>query len=172
MGALCRQAATLNTNTRYLYAPIVDYAERLIATLPSGLDAVMFTCTGSEANDLAWRLATNFTGAGGAITTRNAYHGNTTLLDRIDGSSIKANREAPAWWVTVPAPLDAGDLDPDRGSRSYSEHFDAAISTLAERGERPAAFFVESFFCTDGVRLPHSGYMADAVGSLRVLAPW
>ena len=55
--AIARQAATLNTNTRYLYESVLDYAERLTATMPASLRVSMFVCSGSEANDLAWRLA-------------------------------------------------------------------------------------------------------------------
>src|SRR4029077_6000855 len=59
--ALCRQAGALNTNTRYLFEPVITYAERLMSTIGSGYRC-MFTCTGSEANDLAWRLATTYSG--------------------------------------------------------------------------------------------------------------
>ena len=61
--AIARQAATLNTNTRYLHEHVVELAERLVATIPDGLDTVLFVNSGSEANDLAWRLATTVTGA-------------------------------------------------------------------------------------------------------------
>ena len=61
--AIARQAALLNTNTRYLHATIVELAERIVASMPAGLDTVMFVNSGSEANDLAWRLATIVTGA-------------------------------------------------------------------------------------------------------------
>ena len=76
--AVSRQVATLNTHTRYASADLLDYAERLLATLPSYIDNVMFTCTGSEAVDLALRVARYYTGATGVIVTNNAYHGTTT----------------------------------------------------------------------------------------------
>jgi 4-aminobutyrate aminotransferase-like enzyme len=170
VAALCRQAGMLNTNTRYLFEPIVEYAERLVATMPAGLDAVMFACTGSEANDLAWRMARNFTGRSGVITTHNGYHGNTTFLDSIDGSSIKANRETPDWWTTVPAPRDESeqpDLADAGGGASYSTAYTSAIALLADRGYRPAALFLEPFFCTDGVRLPRTGSLTQAVDLVR-----
>ena len=78
--ALATQAAILNTHTRYLHPLVVDYAERLLATAPEGLDNVMLTCTGSEANDLAIRIARVATGGQGVIVTRHAYHGVTDLL--------------------------------------------------------------------------------------------
>ncbi|MFZ8281147.1 aminotransferase class III-fold pyridoxal phosphate-dependent enzyme, partial [Staphylococcus aureus] len=78
--AIGRQAATLNTNTRYLYDVIYDYAERLLATFPPVLSNIAFTCTGSESSDLALRIARAATGGQGIVVTRNAYHGNTTAV--------------------------------------------------------------------------------------------
>jgi len=169
VAALNRQAATLNTNTRYLFDSIADYAERLVGTMPPGLDAVMLTCTGSEANDLAWRLATTFTGNDGAITTHNAYHGNTTLLDSIDGSTIKVGRGPPDWWSTVPAPPDAAAerASAPNSPGAYAEAFDQAIATLHAAGHQPAALFLEPLFCTDGVRVAPRGFTSPAVERAR-----
>jgi 4-aminobutyrate aminotransferase-like enzyme/Ser/Thr protein kinase RdoA (MazF antagonist) len=77
--AVVRQTRTLNTHARYLYEPLVELAERLLATMPpeAGLDSVMLVNSGSEANDLAWRIAAGATGRGGAIVTHHAYHGVT-----------------------------------------------------------------------------------------------
>ena len=75
--AICRQAAMLNTHTRYLHENVVDYAERLTAKLPDTLDTAMFCCTGSEANELALRIARSATRARGVIVTDFAYHGNS-----------------------------------------------------------------------------------------------
>src|SRR6478735_6152945 len=76
--AISRQAQTLNTNTRYLAEPILDYAERLLATHHAGLGRVMFACSGSEATDLALRIARHTTGAQGVVVSANVYHGTTT----------------------------------------------------------------------------------------------
>jgi 4-aminobutyrate aminotransferase-like enzyme len=79
--AVARQLATLNTHTRYLTDGVVSYAERLLATHPLMAPAhAMFTCTGSEANDLALRIARHYTGRTGVIVTANAYHGVTAAL--------------------------------------------------------------------------------------------
>ena len=84
--AIAKQAAILSTNTRYLGDAILDYAERLIATMPDALQHVMFTCTGSEANDLAVRLSRDFTGNEGFIVTNNAYHGVTDVVSAMSPS--------------------------------------------------------------------------------------
>ena len=80
VAALADQAGRLNTNTRYLHDNIVDYAERLTATLPEPLEVCFFVCSGSEANELALRLARTHTGREGAIVVDHAYHGNTSGL--------------------------------------------------------------------------------------------
>jgi 4-aminobutyrate aminotransferase-like enzyme len=84
--AIARQAATLNTNTRYLDSKILDYAERLLSTHDDALDNVMFTCTGSEAIDLALRVSRYHTGGEGVIITQNAYHGITASAAAISPS--------------------------------------------------------------------------------------
>jgi 4-aminobutyrate aminotransferase-like enzyme len=167
--ALCQQAKKLNTNTRYLYEPILDYAERLVGTV-SPDHACMFTCTGSEANDLAWRLATSFTHNRGVITTEHCYHGNTTFLATIDGSSMKVERDAVDWWAKVPAPRTAifeTVENERRASLEYARHYDAAIEKLDVSGHRPAAFFFDSYFCTDGVFLPPAGFMNEGISRVR-----
>ena len=79
--AIARQAAALNTNTRYLYRIVLDYAERLVATMPDELDACLFVNSGSEANDAAFRMAKLVTGNEGALVMENAYHGITESMD-------------------------------------------------------------------------------------------
>lgn len=78
--------STLNTHTRYLHEGIVNYAEHLVALLPPEVDRVMFECSGSEANDLAVRVARTATGGTGVIVTSEAYHGNTALITGLSPS--------------------------------------------------------------------------------------
>ena len=86
VAALARQAAILNTHTRYLNEIVVAYAERLLAKFPSELSNIMFTCTGSEANDLAIRIVKAFTGGTGFIVTEDAYHGVTEAVAALSPS--------------------------------------------------------------------------------------
>jgi 4-aminobutyrate aminotransferase-like enzyme len=106
-----KQMALLNTNTRYLHDLLVDYAERLVATLPDPLSVVYFVCTGSEANELALRMARTHTKRKDVLVVDGAYHGNTSAL--VDLSPYKFDRAggegAPAWVHTTPMP------DPYRG---------------------------------------------------------
>jgi 4-aminobutyrate aminotransferase-like enzyme len=86
VAALTHQAGILNTHTRYLSEDVVAYAERLLSTFPPDIGHVMFTCTGSEANDLALRVARAHTGAEGVIVTSLAYHGVTESLAELSPS--------------------------------------------------------------------------------------
>ncbi len=101
--AVSRQLATLNTHTRYLTDGVVGYAERLLATHTIGPAHAMFTCTGSEANDLALRIARSCTGGTGVIVTENAYHGVTAAVAELS-PSLGANVPLGAHVRTVPAP--------------------------------------------------------------------
>ena len=100
--AVYRQMQVLNTNTRYLQQSILDFSGQLLSTMPGELGNVMFTCTGSEANDLAVRVANYFTGRQGIIVTANAYHGLTACVSAFSPSSGEAVPLAPHV-RTVPA---------------------------------------------------------------------
>ena len=109
--AAYEQMQLLNTNTRYLHDAILDYAERLTATLPNPLNVCYFVNSGSEANELAIRLARAHTNARDMIVLDHAYHGNTTTL--IDISPYKhdgpGGNGPPAWVHKVPLPRTSDD---------------------------------------------------------------
>src|SRR5580693_1536582 len=119
-----RQLARLNVHNRYLHQETVDYAERLIATLPAALSHITFTCTGSESNDLALRMASEFTGARGVIVTEAAYHGNTALVSQVSPALMKGISPTPHVRL-VPAP-DSFRVAPDRLAESFAGHVQAA----------------------------------------------
>ncbi len=141
VAAIAAQAALLTTHTRYLSEPTVNYAEDLLSTLPEHIANVMFTCTGSEANDLALRIAKLATGGTGVIVTRNAYHGVTTEIAAIS-PSLGGVQSLADWTRVIPAP------GPGIG---FAEAVEAAIADLALAGIRPAALIVDTIFASDGV---------------------
>jgi 4-aminobutyrate aminotransferase-like enzyme len=147
--AIAEQAARLTTHTRYLDAALVDYAEDLLGEFPAALANVMFTCTGSEANDLALRIAKAATGGTGVIVTENAYHGVTTEVAAISPSLGGLGSVAP-WVRVVPAP---GDGD-------FARDVSAAVDELVASGIRPAALIVDTIFASDGVRPDVPGFAA------------
>lgn len=166
--AVTRQVWSLNTNTRYLHDTILDYAEKLTSTMPDPLKVCLFVCSGTEANELAWRIAMANSGGDGAIVTRSAFHGNSTVIGALDSSTIPHDKLQP-WVATVPAP-DIPGSRPDRpvlSAEAYAEYYDTAISELAERGHQPAAFFACPVFASDGLYSAPAGYLAPAMAKLK-----
>ena len=152
--ALTRQARTLNTHTRYLAEQPLQLAEELLATLPRELDSVIFTCTGSEANDLAVRISKAVTGGSGFIVTEFAYHGAT---DVIAGMSPEDGRPLGPGVYTVAAPLGAD------GAAAFGERVGRCLERMQADGVRLAAMLVDTIFSSDGVVADPRGFLADAV---------
>ncbi|QXI30568.1 aspartate aminotransferase family protein [Pseudomonas vanderleydeniana] len=159
--AICAQARQLNTHTRYLHEGILDYAEKLLATFPSELSQVMFTCTGSEANDLALRIARQCTGGTGIIVTQLAYHGVTEQLASAS-PSLGAGVPASPHVRKVRAP-DAYRLGAQNVSRLFAEDVRAAIADLRSHGIQPAALLFDGIFASDGVLADPAGFAREAV---------
>lgn len=166
--AICKQLQILNTHTRYLHERVLEYAERLTERFPTGLDIAMFACTGTEANELALRLARAKTGASGMIVTDHAYHGTSWAIAQITtcyGSSEKRGDNI----VTVPAPDSYRGLyaDDTQAADKYAGHLHTAIETLARNGHRPAAFIVDTIFSNEGLPTVPATYLEKAVEIVR-----
>jgi 4-aminobutyrate aminotransferase-like enzyme len=141
--AIARQARRLNTNLRYLHEGAIELSERLIATMPEGLDTVFFVNSGSEANDLAWRLATTFTGRRGGLCTQHAYHGISDAIAPLSPETWPGGRR-PDHVETWEVP------DRLRGEHLGSGDLEAALVRLAERGIAPAATILDGVLTSDG----------------------
>ena len=163
--ALQQQAATLNTHTRYLNEALLDYAERLLSTHHPSLDRLMFTCTGSEANDLALRLAQFHTGGTGVIVTDWAYHGVTQTTAACSPSLVTASGGPPRVY-TVPAPRRYGKTQADVAT-TFAAGIDQAITRMQADGVRPAALLFDSLFTSDGVFGEPAGFLQAAVARAR-----
>ncbi|MET0968916.1 MAG: aspartate aminotransferase family protein [Tardiphaga sp.] len=147
--AITQQAQTICTHTRYIQKGILDYAEQLLATFDGPARHVMFTCTGSEANDLAVRMAKHHTGNQGVIITEEAYHGNSELTA---GFSPSLGPYSPLGTFVrrVPAP-DSYRIAPDKIGAWMAEKVSEAIVDLQRRGAGVAAFIADSMFSSDGI---------------------
>ncbi|WP_236950494.1 aspartate aminotransferase family protein [Mycobacterium sp. MS1601] len=158
--AVARQLRMINTNTRYLQRDIIEYAENLVSTHDSALETVMFTCTGSEANDLAARMARQATGGTGIIVTEYAYHGCTRDVASWSPSSGVGTILGPEV-RTVPAPDTFRRTD-----HGLAEWFTAQvqrqIDDLRRHGVKVAALVADSLFSSDGI-YPDSGVLGPAV---------
>lgn len=162
--AMARQATTLNTHTRYLHDSILTYAEALVATCPAELSQVMFTCTGSEANDLAVRMARSCTGGEGIIVTENAYHGVTAVTSAFSPSLGAGVDLAPHVRTVAPPVSPAGG--PEAGTTFARAVADAAAD-LRRHGIRPAMLIVDTIFSSDGVIAEPAGFLSPAVEAIR-----
>jgi len=167
-----RQMAILNTNTRYLHDYLVEYAQRLTSKLPDPLKVCFFVCSGSEANDLALRMARTHTGQKDIIVVDGAYHGNTTANIEIspykfDGPGGKG---AEPHIHKVPMPdiyrgLHRAD-DPDAGKK-YAKHVQEKTEELQKNQKNVAAFICESLLgCGGQIVLPNN-YLKEAFQYVR-----
>jgi 4-aminobutyrate aminotransferase-like enzyme len=157
--AMAGQAATLNIHTRYLNERIVNYAERLTATFAEPLNSVMFTCTGSESNEVALRMARFASGNRGVIVTNHNYHGNTASLAEVT-TAISGSEPFAAHARAVPIPClyhaEGGD---EQVAERYVAKVAEAIASLRAAGVGVAAMLIDTLFANEGIpRLP-SGYL-------------
>ncbi|EWM09939.1 aminotransferase class III-fold pyridoxal phosphate-dependent enzyme [Kutzneria sp. 744] len=134
------QMASLNTHSRYLHGGIVDLATRILATMPAPLDTILFTTSGTEANELAWRLATEYTGGDTAIIAEHAYHGSSKWM-----ADLSSNE-----WPPGHRPPHVATFEAPRGPE-LSETVGAARISLAAEGLRPALVLVDSQFTSEGI---------------------
>ena len=156
--AICDQARILNTHTRYLTEEPLQLAEELLATLPQELGNVLFTCTGSEANDLAVQVSKVVTGGSGFIITDFAYHGATDVLA---GMSPEEGTPLGADVYTVRAPLRAGDAE------GFGEEIQRCIARMRAAGVQPAALLLDTVFSSEGVIAEPRGFLQAAVQAMR-----
>jgi 4-aminobutyrate aminotransferase-like enzyme len=165
VAAVRDQIGRLNTHTRYLTEGVVDYAERLVATFPPALSQVMLTCTGSEAIDLALRIARLTTGAAGLIVTENAYHGVTAAAAEAS-PSLGAGVPLGLHVRTVRAPDSYRD-DPATIGESFAARVRAAIADLRRHGAAPAALLFDTVFSSDGLCTHPPGFILPAIAAIR-----
>jgi len=162
--AMATQAATLATHTRYLHDGILELAERLLALFPPELSHAMFTCTGSEANDLAFRIARAATGGTGVIVTDNAYHGVTLATAGMSMSIGPSVAPGPGVYP-IPAPSPANY--PDGVAQGFAAAITKACAKMRADGIRPAMLIVDTVFSSDGVFPDPAGFLKDAAAAIR-----
>jgi len=167
--AICRQAASLNVHTRYLHDTLVEYGERLTAKFDPSLSMLFLTCTGSEANEVALRMARLHTGKQGIICSNATYHGNTTAVDALatmfnggkpNGSGVRAVDFPDTYRVPT------GVL-PDDLSAYYVNQVRTAIAAFEQEGVGFAGMLICPIFANEG--LPHvpDRYLEQVAGLVR-----
>ena len=167
--AIARQAATLNIHSRYLHETVVDYAERLTATFDPGLSSVVFTCSGTEANELALRMARYRTGGEGIIVSDFSYHGNSQTLASVT-TCFPVPEAFPrfARKVAIPDPYrDRQGCSDEELANHFAAQVDAAVRSLQADGIKVAALLIDTLFANEGLPDAVPGYVAKAVEIVR-----
>jgi len=165
VAALTQQASTLNTHTRYLHENVVELSETIAAKMPGELSVCMFVCTGTEANDLATRIARTVTGNQGMLVSEYSYHGNSTLVYALSSAD---SHDRPDWLAIFEPPcqyrpaFEGDDLLDD-----YVGSVRTAISELNQRGQRPAAIMIDSIFDCPGTIEAPAGYFKQVYEAVR-----
>ena len=174
--AVQKQVATLNTNTRYLHQNVAILADRLVRLLPDPLEVVFFVNSGSEANDLALRLARAYTKSKNTIVVEGAYHGHTLGCLEVSPYKYEAGPEFPlhppspgvdcktpgkhVWKVACPDIYRGEFRDAATAGTKYAEHVEEACQVFQDkRGEKVGAFIIEGGMSVAGVILPPKGYL-------------
>ncbi|KUI30667.1 4-aminobutyrate aminotransferase [Mycobacterium sp. IS-1742] len=165
-----RQLRRLNTNSRFNYSAVVEYSERLAAELPDPLDTVFLVNSGSEASDLAIRLALAATGRRDVVAMREAYHGWTYGTDAVSTSTAD-NPNAPAtrpdWVHTVESPNSFRGKYRGADVGRYAEEAVAQIGQLVAEGRAPAGFICESVYGNAGGMALPDGYLRQVYAAVR-----
>jgi 4-aminobutyrate aminotransferase-like enzyme/Ser/Thr protein kinase RdoA (MazF antagonist) len=162
VAAIQKQSAILATHTRYLHESILQYAEQLTARLPAHLDACIFVNSGSEANDVAWRMACMATGQHGGLVMENAYHGITDAVAALTPGVGQPHDPRVVTIAPPPVSLRAGDEMEAPALAAAVQDADRAVARLAERGFAPAAFFIDTAITSSGILDPPPAW-AEAV---------
>jgi len=173
------QLQILNTNTRYLHPNVVQLAQRLSEKLPDGLEKVIFVNSGSEANDLALRLARAYTGSRNTIVVDGAYHGHTLSVLEVSPYKYEHSDEfrlirngrydTPGSHIfKVPCPdVYRGEYNGDDAGSQYASYVREACSIYKERGEKVGAFIIEGGMSVAGVILPPQSFLIESIAAVR-----
>jgi 4-aminobutyrate aminotransferase-like enzyme len=166
--AIARQAATLNTHTRYLHEGILDFVERLTATFAENITSAIMVCTGSEANDVALRMAQAMTGKTGVIATNHTYHGNTSAVSQLSttkppiggfGGHIRH--------VTAPDSYRPAGGNARADAEAFAKDVEAACQSLVASGHGVSGMILCPAFVNEGFPDLHTGFLDGAIAAVR-----
>ncbi|MCC6008840.1 MAG: aspartate aminotransferase family protein [Rhodobacteraceae bacterium] len=166
VAAIAEQAARLNTHTRYLHEGILDYAERLVALFGHDLKNVAMVCTGSEANDMALRMAQAVTGRTGLIATDNTYHGNTAAVSQLSARKPPIGGY-PAHVRLVPSPESLCPDSIEVQAARFTAGVERAISELEAEGHGLAGMILCPFLANEGFPEVPRGFFSGAAAAVR-----
>ncbi len=165
IAALSKQASTLNTHTRYLHENVVELAEKISSKMPGELSVCIFVCTGTEANDLATRIARTATGNKGMLVSEYSYHGDSTLVHTL---STADSEDRPDWLSLFEPPCQYRPaFDGDDLLEDYVGSVHNAINALKQKNQLPAAIMIDSIFDCPGTIEAPKGYFQQVYKKVR-----
>jgi 4-aminobutyrate aminotransferase-like enzyme len=167
--AMSRQQATLNVHSRYLHEGIVTFAERLAALHGPAIESVVFSCSGTEANEVALRMARGATGKSGIVCTNATYHGNSEAVGKMTRLGADQNSCGDVRAIPFPEmlrPLVPGASESDL-AEAYLEHLRGAIRSLEDDGHGFAGLIICPIFANEGLPDVPLGFMARAAEIVR-----
>ncbi|QIE98413.1 aspartate aminotransferase family protein [Pantoea stewartii] len=159
--AVHKQMMQLNTHTRYLHESILAYSDRILATMPAEIDRAMYMCTGSEANDLAIRIAQCWSGGTGIIVSKEAYHGTSALTSGVSPALGSGQPLSPH--TRLVAPPDFYRIQTADQGAWFAQEIQKQIDDMAAHGIKFAGFLADSIFSSDGVLPGQPGFLKPAI---------
>ncbi len=165
VSAIAEQAATLNTHTRYLHNTLLDYVEQLCDSFADALSQAILTCTGSEANDIALRMAQARTGKTGIIVTDHTYHGNTTAVSQLSRTNAPPGG-AGGHIRFVPAPDSYRGGTAEQIGVAFAASVSEAIADLEASEYGFSALLICPYFANEGFPDLPSGTLATAISAV------
>lgn len=159
--AVHKQMMQLNTHTRYLHESILAYSDRILSTLPAEINRAMYMCTGSEANDLAIRIAQCWSGGTGIIVSREAYHGTSALTSGV--SPALGSGQPLSAHTRLVAPPDFYRVQTADQGAWFAQEIQKQIDDMAAHGIKFAGFLADSIFSSDGVLPGQPGFLKQAI---------
>lgn len=167
--AITAQASLLNTHTRYLHENILDYVERLVATFGPQITSAIMVCTGSEANDVALRMAQAVTGKTGIIATDHTYHGNTTAVSQLS-TTMPPIGGFGGHVRHVPAPdsyRPLGGVPGAAHAQLFAAEVEKACQSLVDSGHGVSGMIICPFFVNEGFPNLMQGFLDPAIAVIR-----
>lgn len=167
--AISRQAAVLNVHSRYISENVIAYSERLLSTFENEFDRVMFTCTGSESNDQAIRIARMMGNGRGIICTNLAYHGNTSAVDQVSPLFHRVKHQYTDVRA-IPFPDTYRPMNGLEGEALVEAHLSElqdAIDSLVDSGAGLAGMIICSIFANEGLPKVPPTYLERACAMVR-----
>jgi len=165
VAALAKQASLLNTHTRYLHENVVELAEMISAKMPGELSVCIFVCTGTEANDLATRMARSASGNTGMLVSEYSYHGDSALVHAL---STADSDDRPDWLSLFEPPCQYRPAyEGDDLLEAYVGSVRSAIEMLQQKGHQPAAIMIDSIFDCPGTIEAPKGYFQRVYQAVR-----